>query len=178
MPLKAGPSGSPAPDEAAAYYSRYIEHVSGGDVVGFLEAQRDETLLFLRRVSEQKSRERYAPDKWNVREVLSHVNDTERVMSFRAFWFARGFTSPLPSFDQELSAEAARASRRAWSDHVLEFAAVRAATLAFFQSLSSEDWLRRGVASDNPFTVRALAYVTAGHLAHHVSLLRERYACA
>ena len=94
---------------------------------------------------------------------------------FRAFWFARGFDSPLPSFDQNTAMSAADADARSWRSHIDEFRAVRAATLAFFRNLPEEAWTRRGIASDNPFTVRALAYLAAGHVTHHCRILRERY---
>lgn len=161
--------------EAVEYYFAYIDQVPEGDVCDILESQLPETLSLLRGISEEKSAFRYAPGKWSVREVLSHVNDAERLFVFRAFWFARGFDSPLPSFDQDAAIFAAGADERVWSSHVQEFAAIRAATVAFFRDLPAEAWMRRGIASDNPFTVRALAYITAGHAIHHARILRERY---
>ena len=117
----------------------------------------------------------YAPDKWTIREVVSHINDTERMFVFRAMWFARGFDSALPSFDQDVAMRGAGADARTLASHVDEFRAVRDATVTLFRNLPDEAWALRGVASGNPFTVRALAYITAGHAAHHVRLLRERY---
>ena len=93
----------------------------------------------------------------------------------RAFWFARGFDTPMPSFDQDIAASAAGADERSWSSHIEEFSAVRAATLTFFDNLPADAWGRRGIASENPFTVRALAYIAAGHVTHHTKVLRERY---
>ncbi|MGH9366170.1 MAG: DinB family protein [Thermoanaerobaculia bacterium] len=168
--------GPPERDETAPYYHRYIDRVPGGDVVGVLAAQLDDTLALLRGISEERSFYRYAPEKWSIRQVMGHVNDTERVFLFRALWFARGFDSPLPSFDQNDCAGAARADEVPWAGHIEEFRGVRLATLAFFRNLPADAWTRRGVASGNPFTVRALAYIVAGHLAHHVALLQERYA--
>jgi hypothetical protein len=170
-------AGVPARDESASYYHRYIDRVirAGPDIVGVLSGQREETLAFLRGFSEERSRFRYAPDKWSARQLLSHVNDCERLFVFRAMWFARGFESALPSFDQEIAAAAARADAVPWSRHVEEFQATRLATVAFFGNLPAEAWSRRGIASDNPFTVRALAYIAAGHLVHHREILRERY---
>lgn len=162
-------------DEAAPYYFRYIDRIEGEDVVGVLRTQLDETLAFLGGISEERSLYRYAPEKWSVRQLLAHVNDAERLFVSRAFWFARGFESQLPGFDQAAGAEAARSDAVSWSGHVEEFRAVRLATLAFFHNLPPEAWSRRGVASDNPFTVRALAYITAGHLVHHRDVLREQY---
>jgi uncharacterized damage-inducible protein DinB len=167
--------GRPGPQEAAPYYSRYIDRVQSEDVLGTLETQLEEMLALLGGVTEERSLHRYAPDKWSIRQVLNHVTDTERVFVFRAFWFARGFDGPLASFEQEVSAGAARADEVSWARHVEEFRAVRLATLSFFRNLPAEAWMRSGIASDNPVTVRALAYITAGHTTHHTAILRERY---
>lgn len=161
--------------EAADYYFTYIDKVAGDDICSILERQSAEVPPLLRNISDDRSLDRYAPDKWSMREVVGHVNDTERLFVSRAFWFARGFDSPLPSFDEKVAASAAGAQDRSWSSHLDEFRAVRAATVAFFRGLPADAWLRRGIASGNPFTVRALAFVTAGHVIHHMTILRERY---
>ncbi len=167
--------GRPQPNEAASYYSLYIDRVPSDDVVGVLTTQLEEAVDFLSEISEQQSLHRYAPDKWSMRELLGHVNDTERVFMFRALWFARGFEDPLPSFDQEIGFKAAESDNVSWASHVDEFSAIRSATLAFFRNLPSDAWLRSGIASDNSVTVRALAYIVAGHVSHHLAILRERY---
>jgi hypothetical protein len=165
----------PQPKEAAPYYSMYIDRVPGDDIVAALESQLDETLAFLSTISEEKSLHRYAPEKWTIRGVLSHMNDGERVFAFRAFWFARGFPDPLPGFDQEVSAKAAAANDVAWADHSEEFHGLRLTTLSLFHHLPAEAWSREGIASGNPFTVRALAYIMAGHVSHHVAVIKEHY---
>jgi hypothetical protein len=165
----------PEPGEAAPYYFQYIDRVPGDDIVSRLASQLDETLPLLSRVSEERSLYRYEPGKWSIRDVLRHLNDVERMTLFRAFWFARGFESPLPSYDQNVASAAAQADRFSWSSHLEEFRSLRVATLSFFRSLPDEAWTRSGIASDNHFTVRALAYLIAGHVDHHVAILRERY---
>ncbi|HEY2934051.1 MAG TPA: DinB family protein [Acidobacteriota bacterium] len=167
--------GRPESNEAAPYYFRYIERISSDDIVGRLETQLEETLSFLAGISEEKSLHRYAPEKWSIRQVLNHLNDCERVFLFRALWFARGFDSPLPSYDQEVSVRAAAADEFSWASHVEEFRRVRLATLSFFRNLPSEAWMRSGIASGNSFTIRALAYILAGHVVHHTAILEERY---
>jgi len=164
--------------EAAPYYFTYIDQVGAGDIVEILMRQGREMRAAFAAVSEEQSVHRYAADKWTVREVLAHVNDTERLFVFRAFWFARGFDTALPSFDQEVALRHAGAGERNWRSHVEEFHAVRSATIAFFDSLQDAAWTRRGIASENPFSVRALAYLCAGHLTHHVTILREKYGIA
>jgi len=165
----------PQPDEAASYYSKYINRITSDDIVEVLSAQLDETVGFLSGISEEQSLHRYAADKWSMRELLGHVNDTERVFMFRALWFARGFEDELPSFDQEIGFRAAGSDQVKWHDHVEEFRAIRSATLSFFRNLPDEAWSRRGVASGSPVTVRALAYIVAGHVSHHLAILKERY---
>jgi hypothetical protein len=166
---------TPDRTEAAEYYFTYIDQVGPGPIVDILESQGREMLSLFNGISEERSLESYGAGKWTIREVLGHLNDTERLFVARAFWFARGFDSPLPSFDQHAAMASSGASTRTWASHVDEFGAVRSATIAFFANLPGEAWGRRGIASDNPFTVRALAYLCAGHVTHHVKILRERY---
>jgi DinB family protein len=165
----------PRNDEAAPYYFTYIDRITSNDVISVLERQSEELPAFLASISEEKSLHRYAPGKWSIRESWNHVSDCERVFVSRAFWFARGFDTPLPSFDQNIAVAGAKADDISWARHIEEFRVVRLATLAFFRNLPAEAWPRTGVASGNPFTVRALAYVAAGHVAHHVAILQERY---
>ena len=165
----------PTSDEAASYYFNYIDRVEGDDVLTVLNSQLKDSLDFLSTVSEEKSRHRYAPDKWSLRELLNHVNDTERLFVFRALWFARGFDEPLPSFDQEIAVRNSNADAVSWKDMVDEFQSLRHSTLSFFRSLPEDAWNRSGIASGNPFTVRALAFIIAGHVAHHVDVMKRLY---
>jgi hypothetical protein len=167
--------GLPARSEAGEYYFRYIDRIADDDIVRVLETQLHEIPTWLRQVSEEKSRHRYAEDKWSMREVLGHVNDSERLFQARAFWFARNFDTPLPSFDQDVCVAAGNADEVSWRQHIEEFEAIRLSTILFFRHLPEVAWMRKGIASGNPFTVRALAYLTAGHVLHHVSILQERY---
>ena len=165
----------PQPTEAASYYFTYINQVTSDDPVSAIEHQLEESQALFAKISEEKSLHRYAPDKWSIRQVLNHVTDTERAFAFRALWFARGFDTPLPSYDQNIAATGAEADRTSWAAHVDEFRSVRLSTISLFANMPSEAWMRSGIASDNAFTVRALAYIIAGHSAHHVRILRERY---
>jgi hypothetical protein len=167
--------GRPETGEAGAYYFTYINRIASPDIVGALDAQFKDIVPFLLGISEEKSLHRYAPGKWSIREMWNHVNDAERVFLYRALWFARGFDSPLPSFEQETAVRGACADEIAWAEHVEEFRAIRSATLAFFPHLPADAWMRAGVASANPVSVRALAYIIAGHAAHHRAILEERY---
>jgi hypothetical protein len=167
--------GIPQADEAAPYYFRYIDLVSNGNVLQVLRSQMDEALSLFSGISEEKSLHRYQPDKWSIREVLSHINDAERVFSYRALSFARGDGGPLPSFDEKAWAPNAHADDHTWTSHVEDFQSVRLSTLTMMRNFSPEAWMRRGVASDNSITVRAQAFIIAGHVTHHLSVLREKY---
>jgi DinB family protein len=166
---------APERSETSEYYFTYIDRVGRGDICTILEDQVTPTVAFFENISEARSLFRYAPDKWSIRQVLGHLNDAERLFVFRAFWFARGFETPLPSFDQHVAIATAAGDGRSWRSHIDEFTTVRRSTLSFFQNLPADAWDRRGIASENPFTVRALAFLAAGHLMHHLEILRTRY---
>jgi hypothetical protein len=165
----------PGADEAAAYYSIYIDAVSSDDGLAAIERQLSDVPKFFEGISDEKSLSRYAPEKWSIRQVLNHVSDTERAFAFRGLWFARGFAEPLPGFDQNIAAAGVDADAIPWASHIEEFRDVRQSTLSLFRNLPGESWDRRGVASGNPFSVRAVAFIIAGHVEHHLRVLRERY---
>jgi|SRR5262245_38141721 len=165
----------PQANEAAPYYSRYIDLIASDDIVTTLTKQLGETSQFLETISEEKSLHQYADGKWTIRQVLSHINDTERVFLHRALWIGRSFPDPLPSFDQNIGVVVARGNDVSWKAHSEEFRTVRQATLSFFKNLPEEGWSRSGIASYNPVTVRALAYIIAGHVEHHRKVIQERY---
>jgi len=167
--------GRPGKDEAASYYSTYIDRVTTADVNAYLIQQRDESVKLLSTITEDKSLYKYDPAKWSIREMLNHLNDTERIFTHRALWFGRGLPASLPSFDQNIAAPAAAADQISWSAHVEEFRNIRAATISLFANLPADAWAKTGIASDNRVSVRALAYITAGHVDHHLAILRERY---
>ena len=168
-------TGKPQSTEAAPYYFTYIDKAAGEDVVRVLIEQLDDMLAWCATVSEERSLYRYAEGKWSIREVLSHLTDGERLFAFRAFWFARGLELDLPSFDQDVAAAHVEADRISWAAHVEDFRRVRLASISLFENLRAEDWARGGLASGNYFSVRALAWIAAGHLVHHRGLMSERY---
>jgi hypothetical protein len=168
-------TGRPEAQEAAPYYSVYIDQAPGDDPQALIESQLDECLSIFAGISEERSTYRYAPGKWSIRQLLNHITDTERAFAFRALWFARGFDAPLPGYDQDIAAAGATADRVSWAEHVDEFRAVRLSTISLFRNLPPEAWMRSGIASEKLFTVRALAFIIAGHVAHHLRILSERY---
>lgn len=167
----------PRPDrsEAGDYFFRYIDQVPDGDIQALLVSQRDEALAFFGAIPDERTRTPYAPGKWTLRQVLAHVNDAERLFAFRAFWFARGLDAPLPSFDQDIAAANTPADERSWQSHLDEFRAIRDSSIDLFRHLPQEAWSRTGIASDNPFSVRALAYVIVGHVQHHIAGAKRNY---
>lgn len=167
----------PRPDasEYLPYYGKYIDRVPDGDLVKTLRAQLDETLALVRGLDDEQGGHRYAPGKWSIREVLQHVIDAERIFAYRALRIARGDATPLASFDENAYAEASNADARTLADLSDELEHVRLSTLALLRPLDGEALARRGTASGAEVSVRALAWIIAGHELHHVSVLRERY---
>src|SRR3989442_12275152 len=165
----------PDPTEYAEYHEKYIAQVAGSDVLGVLESQRVQMLQLFAGRSERDGNFQYAPGKWTVKEVLGHVTDTERIFCYRALRIARGDQTPLPGFEQDDFVKNGGFSERALTGLAEEFALVRTASPALFRSFPEEAWARRGVASQKEVTVRALAFITAGHQMHHRIILEERY---
>ena len=175
MEAKKAPLARPEPGEYAPYYEKYISLVSGNDVLGALEAQRLVMQQLVSAHSERDGNFRYAPDKWTVKEVLGHINDSERIFAYRALCIARGDQAQLPGFEQDDYVRAGGFQDRSLSGLGEEYAHIRNSTLALFRSLSREAWQRRGVANKNEISVRALGFIIAGHELHHRRILDERY---
>lgn len=165
----------PAPDEYAPYYGTYVTKVADGDIVRTLSHQISGTLSYLRSIPPSHEGYRYAAGKWSIREVIGHLCDAERVFAYRALRFARGDTTPLPGFDENEFMRRSRLDERPLASLVDEYAAVRAASVALFDSLFPEEWGRHGNASGKEMSVRALAWVIAGHELHHLDVLQTRY---
>jgi|ERR1043166_19082 hypothetical protein len=168
-------SGRPEAGEYLPYYEKYISLVAGGDIVARLEGQLSETLALLRGVSEGQAELRYAPGKWSLKEVVGHVLDYERIFASRALAFARVGNVTMPGFDQDELMSGSPFGQYSLGELASEFEQARRANVSFFRHLCEEAWTRRGVASDAEVSVRALAYVMAGHELHHVRVIRERY---
>jgi uncharacterized damage-inducible protein DinB len=168
-------ANKPESNEFVPYYSKYISLVRDGDVVSTLRQQLDNSLSLLRGISEEKANSRYAPDKWSVKEVVGHVLDTERIFGYRALRFARNDQTPLNGFEQDDYVRAANFGKIRLSDLADEFQNVRQANIHLFRSLDDAAWLRRGAANENEVSVRALAYIIAGHELHHMGILKTKY---
>ena len=165
----------PDSSEYAPFYAGYIAKVPDGDLVGVLEANLEEFSRTLSVLNEDRGRFAYAPGKWTLKEVIGHVIDAERVFSYRIMRIARGDETPLPGFDEKAWVPQSGANDRTIADLLSELRTVRAATLALLRHLPPDSVTRRGVASGHGVTVRALAWIVAGHPMHHLGILRERY---
>jgi len=165
----------PATGEYASFYETYVSLVLGDDVLGALETQRVQTAHLLTARSEREGNFRYAPGKWSVKEVVGHLSDTERIWAYRALRIARADATPLSGFEQDDYVRSGGFAERTLADLAEEFAAVRVANVAMFRALTPEAWTRRGSANKSEVTVRALAYIIAGHELHHRRVLEEKY---
>ncbi|MCK5488839.1 MAG: DinB family protein [Gemmatimonadetes bacterium] len=168
-------AGRPSDSEYDPYYRPIIGLVPDQPVLAVLDEQRYEIMGFLGSLDKATADYRYGSEKWSVKEVLGHVIDTERIFGARALCFARGEKKPLPPFEQDDYVRSAGFDRRSLASLSDEFEAVRRATETLFEGFDESQWNREGVANDVRMTVRAVAYIVAGHAAHHMSVIRERY---
>ena len=165
----------PESSEYAPYYAGYIAKVPKGDILQLLRDQQDSTLWLLENLPELTGEYRYATGKWSVKEVLGHVIDGERVFAYRALRIARGDKTPLPGFEQDDYVANGNFNDRPLKHLQGEYQAIRTATIALFEPLTAEAWMRTGTASGNIFSVRALAWAIAGHELHHLGILKDKY---
>ena len=165
----------PDTTEYAEFHKGYITAVEGEpDGVAVLERQM-RTIENLRHLTPAQSRHRYANGKWSVKEMIGHLADAERVVAYRLLRIARGDQTPLAGFDEKAFVEASDADARDLADLVSELAAVRTATLALVRSLDEPALANRGMVNNWSLTARGLVFIVAGHFAHHVNVLKERY---
>ena len=168
--------GSRPPDtEFAAYYARYVSLVPETEILTVLEKQTAEITRVAALVDSPHEQFRYLPDKWSVREVFGHLIDAERVFGYRAFCISRGDTAHLPSFDENAYIAQSRYHEQPLASILTELKSAREGNLHFMRWLPDDNWMRIGTASSNLVSVRALAFIMAGHVRHHFNILRERY---
>jgi hypothetical protein len=163
------------PGDHPPYYIKYIEPVLGTDILSVLSAQIDEAQNLLQPLDEPIALHRYAPGKWSVKELLGHLIDTERLFLYRATSIARADPTALPGMDENAWVAGADFDRIPLADLLDEFVNLRRSTVRFFAGLSPEALARAGTANNNRIVVRAIPYITAGHVAHHLEMVRTRY---
>ncbi|MED1785393.1 DinB family protein [Brevibacillus fortis] len=165
----------PERDEHASYFDYYIGLVPEGELQTILTQQGESVVALFSSLTPEQIDYRYAPGKWSVKEVLGHLVDTERIMSYRLLRIVRGDQTPLIGFDENAFVEGAFFQQRELSDLLEEYKAIRASIVAQVRGISPEAWVRTGLANGNKLSARTLAYVIAGHEAHHCNILKERY---
>jgi DinB family protein len=165
----------PDSNEYPSYFEKYISLVPDGEIVVTLNKQIEGTLSLIRGLSEPQGDLRYAPGKWSVREVIGHLIDAERIFGYRAMRFARNDATPLPGFDEDAFVANAGFGARSLADLADEFEYTRKSNVYLFKNLDGDASLRRGLSNNNELSVRAIAYIIAGHELHHAGILRTRY---
>lgn len=177
--LPAPANARPRPGEYAPYYDRYVclvpEPAPGRDILTTLDEQRRQTVLLLACRTETEGDFRYVPGKWSAKEVLGHVCDTERIFAYRALRIARADPTPMAGFEQDDYVRNGLFAQRPFSDLIEDYIAVRRATVSLLRSLDETAWSRSGVANNSEVSVRAVAYIIAGHELHHRRILEEKY---
>jgi len=165
----------PLTNEYHPFYENYIKLASGQPIMRKLKNQLNSIDDFLADIPPAKYDYAYADGKWTVKQVISHLIDTERVMTYRAVRFARNDNTDLPGYDQDLIVANTDIEKYAYSDLVDELVMLRQANLFFFKSLTEEDYKKKGTANGNVVTVGALLFIICGHVEHHFNILKELY---
>lgn len=163
------------PDEYGSFYKGYIEQVGSGDIIDILKDQMHQTYTLINSLTAKQAGYRYSEGKWTVKEVIGHLIDSERIFAYRALCFARNETKSQPGFDQDDYVKKGNFTQRPLQSLGDEYFSLRNATILLFDSFSDEIMLRKGTANDNTFSVRALAYIIAGHERHHLKVLEDKY---
>jgi uncharacterized damage-inducible protein DinB len=165
----------PKPTEYNHFYLPYIEKVEGDDFLAVQKEQLESVPDFLSRIPDEKWDYAYAPGKWTIKEVLIHICDSERVFAYRALRFGRNDHTALPGFDENKYVPYYRPEKRSPQSIIGEFRAIRLATISLFEQLDEEALLYKGIANGNFTSVRAIGFIVAGHVTHHMAVLKERY---
>jgi hypothetical protein len=165
----------PSKNEYPEYYVPYVDLVPEGDLVELLKENLEKTVSLFEGISEEVSLNRYAPGKWSIKEVLGHITDTERIMSYRLLRVGRGDQTPLAGFNENDYVHAAQTNNLSVKTILEDFKAVRTATITLIQNLPNEAWENKGNANGTEITTRAIAYIIAGHQMHHCKIVEERY---
>lgn len=165
----------PSFEEYNEYFGRYIELVPEGNIVEILEHQLRETDQLFSSLTAEQADYRYAEGKWSLKEVLGHIADNERIMSYRLLRIARGDQTPLPGYDQDILMSGAPFETVTLQDLLAEYTYVRRATIALLRGLPDEALTRSGNVAGRESSARAWAYILAGHELHHMNVIRDKY---
>lgn len=158
-----------------SFYHKYVSLVEHGDLKKLLQENKNETTSFLNNIPEEKWTFRYAPEKWNIKQLVLHMTDTERIFSYRALCFARGEAASLPGFDENGYAAASNADLRTKQSLLQELESVQAATITLFESFDETQMNLSGIANGNPIYVGGIGFTILGHMQHHKKILNDKY---
>lgn len=166
----------PTSEEYSPFYADYVQRATQrDDVYGALSRQIDELHGALDPRTDTQACFKPEPQEWSIKEVIGHINDVERVFSYRLLRISRGDVTPLPGFEQDDYVRAAGFDHRSLSDLLSEFEYLRRANMIAIQHLSNEAIDCRGTASGFTVSAKALVYMIVGHVDHHMASLREKY---
>ncbi|MED3561319.1 DinB family protein [Bacillus xiapuensis] len=165
----------PNESEYPAYYQPYIQLVPEGNLLQVLKDELQKTITLFEGISEEDSYFRYDENKWSIKEVLCHMADTERIMSYRLLRVGRGDETPLAGFNENDYVNGSQIERLPLKNILDDFLATRNATISLIQNMPETAWENKGVANDTPITTRSIAYIIAGHAIHHKKIITERY---
>lgn len=165
----------PDPSEHAPHFGKYVDMVGEDNVIKFLTEQKNDLVELIKSLSEEKGNYTYAPEKWTIKEVIGHIIDSDRVYGFRALYFARSGTVALPGYDQDIWAKEGAYNSIGLSDLSSDFELARDANISLFNRMNEKDLIKSGIANGNLMSVRSIAYIIAGHSAHHINVIRQKY---
>lgn len=165
----------PSFGEYPEYYDRYVSLVRDGNIEETLRQQQTGTIALVGSISDESAAKSYALDKWTLKEVIGHLADTERVMSYRMLAIARNESTPLPGFNQDLYVASANFNQLPWARLQADFDAVRSATLSLISTIDNQAWIRYGTVWNSSVSARAISYIIAGHELHHLAVIRDKY---
>ncbi|MFP7171158.1 DinB family protein [Terribacillus sp. 7520-G] len=165
----------PSTTEYPAYYQDYMKLVPEGNIAALFKEQKRQTTNLLQGLTDEQACFAYEAGKWTIKEVIGHLTDTERILSYRLLTIARGDVTPLPGFDEDSYVQQAKFTQMTVASLLAQYRAVRASTIALLESLGEQDWVRQGMANGHATSVRALAYIMLGHERHHHEVLHDRY---
>jgi hypothetical protein len=166
----------PAPDEYAPFYDDYVQRATQReDLYAAFSDQIAELHAMLDSLSDPQACFKPGPAEWSIKEVMGHINDVERVFSYRLLRVSRGDPTPLPGFEQDDYVRAAGFDRYSLRDLVSEFEFLRQANTIAIGHMIDEGIDCRGTASGYTVSARALIYMIVGHVDHHIASLHEKY---
>jgi uncharacterized damage-inducible protein DinB len=165
----------PLVSEYPEYYKTYVNLVPEGDLLALLEVNLVKTIELFESLSEESGQFRYAENKWSIQEVLGHMADTERIMSYRLLRVGRGDQTALAGFNENDYVESSQINKLPIKRILEDFIASRKATLTLFQNMPEEAWANIGVANNSEITARAIGYIIVGHALHHYKIISDRY---